>query len=87
MDTTLIQEEFIRRQYVCDAIKIFIQSNFEFDLKNKLRRGIIQQEIANMMGITLNRTFCQLVNQCMEEQGFKRSIIRGNYYYTKIRRK
>lgn len=87
MDQTSIRAEFIRRQYVCDAIKIFIKDTFEHDPIKKLRRGALQKEISDLLGITINTPFCRMVNMCMEECGFIPREIRGNYYYKNIKRK
>ena len=85
MDAALIEHERQRRAALCHAFSLYISQNFQFDTKGKLRRGTVQKEIADYFDITINTTFCQLVNECMEAQGFKRTEIRGSYYYKNIR--
>lgn len=84
MDASLIEAEQQRRAILCHAFSLYISNNFQLDPKGKLRRGTVQKEIADYFNITINTTFCQIVNECMEAVGFKRVEIRGSYYYKNI---
>lgn len=84
MDQALIQSEFIKRKYLCDAIKIYIGYNFKTAPRSKLRRGRVQKQISDALGIRINNIFCMLVNDCMEEKGFKRGEIHGDYVYKNV---
>lgn len=87
MDQALIQNEYIRRQYVGSLIGSYISHHFEeAPPKSKIRRGIVQKEIAAHFGIVVNNLFCELVNLCMENDGYKCCIIRGDYYYKGVKR-
>jgi len=87
MVPSLIESEFIKRKYVGNAIELYIGYHFEFDPKKKLRRGSVQKEISDVLGITKNNVFSMLVNDAMERLGFKKGEIRGNYVYKNVKRK
>jgi hypothetical protein len=87
MDKALILREVEKREALKKFIDAYINLHFIGDPKTKLRRGAIQKEIANYIGLTINTTFCQIVNECMNEKGFWPREIEGAYYYRNIRRK
>lgn len=85
MDAAL-EQEIRKRSALKDLIHSYAAVHFCSDPKNKLRRGTLQKEVADFIGITINTTFCQLMNECMEEMGYKAREIMGYYYYRNIKR-
>ena len=87
MDQALIlASELKKREALSNVINCYVWVHFTRDPKNKLRRGINQKEVADFMGLTINTTFCQIMNECMTKMGYKPREIRGNYYYKNIKR-
>lgn len=88
MDAALVEHEMIRRQYWCSIISMYISQHFATgDSRSRLRRGTIQKEMGAYFGITVNNLFCELVNLCMENEGFTKIINRGDYYYKNVKRR
>lgn len=85
MDAAL-EHEIKKRSALKDVISSYVTINFCSDEKRHMRRGAIQREVANFIGLTINTTFCQVMNECMENLGYKAREIRGYQYYRNIKR-
>lgn len=85
MDKTLIQE-IQKRQALCEFLTRYISVHFTYDAKSRLKRGQLQKQMADFLGITTNTPFCRTVNECMEKLGYKAVEVCGQYYYKNIKR-
>lgn len=85
MDAALDQE-LKKRRALSDLVVSYIHVHFEFDPKKRFKRGMLQKEIAHFIGLTVNTTFCQIVNNCMKNLGHELIEVRGQYYYKNLKR-
>lgn len=83
----VIFEELKRRELLIKAIDAIIFSKFEYSETGHLRRGVVQQEILNTLGIKKNNMLCTLINERMRLKGYKTVINTGNNRYTNITRR
>lgn len=77
MDQALIHHEFLRRSYICDAIKVSIGEPKD----TLIKRGNFQSRVLKDLGLSRTTMLCNLINKCMKEKGFRLVTIKGYQYY------
>lgn len=84
MRTENILKEIERREILIQIIDSIIRAKYQFSLNNKLKRGLIQDEILSFMGLRKNNMLCLLINERMNSHGYQTIINRGDQYYRNI---
>lgn len=87
IDAEILYEALLERKALLAKIAAFIDSNYSPGApRDRLRKGVVQGEIFRHISATHAPWLCRLINECMEEKGYKGIINRGDQYYAPITR-
>lgn len=76
--------ELKKRDALVHAINAIIEARYEAAANKRLRRGAVQEEILEILGIQRTNMLCALINNLMKQRGHNTIINRGAQYYSNV---
>lgn len=88
MNAETLYAALIERKELLAKIAAFIDSTYSPGApRDRLRRGEVQMGIIRHLSATRTPWLCRLINECMEEKGYRAIVNRGDQYYNNITRR